>query len=698
MNALKFFSCFNSSFNITQINILQFLYLCIKIFFYMEIFFLFLLFLSEIFLILYFVFKRNIKYIRLRKEVISGTCLLTLEKYFYHLGNIFSFFFQLIYKFFSLISKLRYIIFVLIFIYLTFPAKFSSFVKLLETPTLAPYIERISNIFNFVRDNFIFKLARGNFFLNILKLNKKSTKSDVIKISYEGSEICEEIKKLFNDLTLEKAKEKAKEVFFHIYPNMLFVFSRLSISNLRVIANIWLNFSRSLFNYFILKKGSIDFRNLDFSQFTEIEEDFTGEKSFFDIIFRILNIIIFLYFLFKSIFYLFNLVFLGLFSFFSFSIFLFFVPIFENIIFFLKLIFPSMNKVYFSQKQKILFLNKSSNNLFFNFVTKMLFNKSNMPILINESSNNLYEVTSLNKFFNKFNFYKSNTKLLSLIQKCNSYSDLSKSFFSSYIKNSRYKKEVRNFFKDNKSDIMKIFFFLFDLKDKETTFSKNFENDFHYYFTLGILHRILNENYGSPFILNESILFSVIKFLSTKIVFFSEENGSPIAYDNSIGIDLKSSVDFSLSPQERKNLSLLSSAHIPNQFFLQIVPRSGMSNRGLLIINSPGICDPLYQGDLFTNIYNLTSEIQTIHKNDKVAQVIIQNNFNHTLEREIINELANAKNLEENDLNLIFNFSNKWENYFFANNEYKRPIFTFVNQVFINKRKKKGFGSSDKKI
>ncbi|MDE7099944.1 MAG: dUTP diphosphatase, partial [Malacoplasma sp.] len=53
-----------------------------------------------------------------------------------------------------------------------------------------------------------------------------------------------------------------------------------------------------------------------------------------------------------------------------------------------------------------------------------------------------------------------------------------------------------------------------------------------------------------------------------------------------------------------------------------ITPRSGLSCKGLTIINSPGIIDSDYRGELMINFFNCGSETISWKAGDRIAQIL----------------------------------------------------------------------------
>jgi len=64
---------------------------------------------------------------------------------------------------------------------------------------------------------------------------------------------------------------------------------------------------------------------------------------------------------------------------------------------------------------------------------------------------------------------------------------------------------------------------------------------------------------------------------------------------------------------------------LPHGFEAQIRPRSGLAvNHGIAVINSPGTIDADYRGEIRVALINLGSQVYTIHRGDRIAQMVVQ--------------------------------------------------------------------------
>lgn len=97
------------------------------------------------------------------------------------------------------------------------------------------------------------------------------------------------------------------------------------------------------------------------------------------------------------------------------------------------------------------------------------------------------------------------------------------------------------------------------------------------------------------------------------------------AYPGDAGLDLASAVDIILEPFERALVSTGLSIAIPQGYAGLIQPRSGMAMRtGLSIVNTPGLIDSQYRGELKIAAINLDPNNSiSIKKGDRIAQLVI---------------------------------------------------------------------------
>lgn len=97
------------------------------------------------------------------------------------------------------------------------------------------------------------------------------------------------------------------------------------------------------------------------------------------------------------------------------------------------------------------------------------------------------------------------------------------------------------------------------------------------------------------------------------------------AYPGDAGVDLQAIEEVTLEPFERCLISTGLSIEIPQGYGGFVLPRSGLSSKhGISIINSPGLIDSNYRGEIKIALVNLDAHTSfTIHVGDRVAQLVI---------------------------------------------------------------------------
>lgn len=103
------------------------------------------------------------------------------------------------------------------------------------------------------------------------------------------------------------------------------------------------------------------------------------------------------------------------------------------------------------------------------------------------------------------------------------------------------------------------------------------------------------------------------------------------------GLDLFSTEDIELLPGERKKIGCGFSIAIPEGCLGAIAPRSGLAiDHGITVLNSWGVVDSTYRGEVSVILINLGSEKVQLNKSSKIAQLIIIPY--EEVELEIVNE------------------------------------------------------------
>jgi dUTP pyrophosphatase len=96
--------------------------------------------------------------------------------------------------------------------------------------------------------------------------------------------------------------------------------------------------------------------------------------------------------------------------------------------------------------------------------------------------------------------------------------------------------------------------------------------------------------------------------------------------EGSSGMDLMANVGQTVKilPGEKKIISTGIMLAIPEQYEIQIRPRSGLAAKnGITVLNTPGTIDSDYRGEIKVILINLGKDIFEIKKNDRIAQMIV---------------------------------------------------------------------------
>jgi len=96
---------------------------------------------------------------------------------------------------------------------------------------------------------------------------------------------------------------------------------------------------------------------------------------------------------------------------------------------------------------------------------------------------------------------------------------------------------------------------------------------------------------------------------------------------NSAGMDLQAALEKDLTVAKGEIVLVPTgfAVELPPGYEAQIRPRSGLAVRhGIGLINSPGTIDADYRGEVQVAVINLGPSDFTIHRGDRIAQMVIQ--------------------------------------------------------------------------
>jgi len=97
-------------------------------------------------------------------------------------------------------------------------------------------------------------------------------------------------------------------------------------------------------------------------------------------------------------------------------------------------------------------------------------------------------------------------------------------------------------------------------------------------------------------------------------------------HEGDAGLDLPSRVDYVLEPGERAMIPTGIGVAIPRGYAGFVLPRSGLASRhGIALVNSPGLVDSGYSGEMAIIMIN-TDKREAFHikRGDRIAQLVIQ--------------------------------------------------------------------------
>ena len=97
------------------------------------------------------------------------------------------------------------------------------------------------------------------------------------------------------------------------------------------------------------------------------------------------------------------------------------------------------------------------------------------------------------------------------------------------------------------------------------------------------------------------------------------------AYLGDAGLDLRASEDAILEPFERETVPCGIAIAIPEGYAGFVMPRSGLASKhGISIVNSPGLIDSNYRGEVKVVLVNLDAhETFRVSRGDRIAQLVI---------------------------------------------------------------------------
>ncbi len=117
--------------------------------------------------------------------------------------------------------------------------------------------------------------------------------------------------------------------------------------------------------------------------------------------------------------------------------------------------------------------------------------------------------------------------------------------------------------------------------------------------------------------------------------------------EGAAGMDLAASneKDIVLKPLERFLVPTGIKIELPKNYEAQIRPRSGLSiKHGISLINCVGTIDEDYRGEIKVGVVNLSNDVYSIKRGDRIAQMIISKVTK--AEIELVEELSETERAE----------------------------------------------------
>lgn len=97
------------------------------------------------------------------------------------------------------------------------------------------------------------------------------------------------------------------------------------------------------------------------------------------------------------------------------------------------------------------------------------------------------------------------------------------------------------------------------------------------------------------------------------------------AHPGDAGLDIRSAEEVILQPGERALLGTGFAMALPEGYAAFVQPRSGLAAKhGISIVNTPGLIDCHYRGEVKVILVNLGREPFRVNKGDRIAQMVIQ--------------------------------------------------------------------------
>ena len=112
-------------------------------------------------------------------------------------------------------------------------------------------------------------------------------------------------------------------------------------------------------------------------------------------------------------------------------------------------------------------------------------------------------------------------------------------------------------------------------------------------------------------------------------------------HDSDIGYDISAAIDVLIPSKQVQLINTGIAINLPNQCAGFVLPRSGLASKHkITLINSPGLIDPGYTGELMVPLINHGSSDYQIKIGDRIAQLVLINT--NSVEFKIVKNLPDT--------------------------------------------------------
>ena len=113
-------------------------------------------------------------------------------------------------------------------------------------------------------------------------------------------------------------------------------------------------------------------------------------------------------------------------------------------------------------------------------------------------------------------------------------------------------------------------------------------------------------------------------------------------HDSDIGYDISAAIDVLIPSKQVQLINTGIAINLPNQCAGFVLPRSGLASKHkITLINSPGLIDPGYTGELMVPLINHGSSDYQIKIGDRIAQLVLINT--NSVEFKIVDNLPDTE-------------------------------------------------------